>query len=125
MVHATFEVTADNFQEQVLDSALPVLVEFGADWCPPCKMLAPTIHALATKYAGKLNVGIIDSDAYPEYVQRYGVMGLPTLILFQNGQPVQRMVGFQPRERIESAASAYLQAKKPENTETQRPQRTV
>ena len=109
MVHATFEVTSDNFQEQVLGSALPVLVEFGADWCPPCKMLAPTIHALATKYADTLHVGIIDSDAYPEFVQRYGVMGLPTLILFQNGKPVQRMVGFQPKERIEAQLLPYLQ----------------
>jgi len=112
MVHATFEVTRDNFQEQVLNSALPVLVEFGADWCPPCKMLAPTVHALATKYADKLHVGIIDSDEHPEYVQRYGVMGLPTLILFQNGKPVQRMVGYQPSARIEAQILPYLQTEK-------------
>ncbi|MEO8393819.1 MAG: thioredoxin domain-containing protein [Chloroflexota bacterium] len=112
MVHATFEVTAANFQDQVLGSALPVLVEFGADWCPPCKMLAPTIHALATKYTDKMHVGIIDADQYPEFIQRYGVMGLPTLILFQNGKPVQRMVGFQPKERIEAQLLPYLQTEK-------------
>jgi thioredoxin 1 len=109
MVHAIFDVTADNFQEQVLNSALPVLVEFSAEWCPPCKMLAPTIHALAQKYQDKMHVGMIDSDAYPEFVQRYGVMGIPTMILFQNGQPVQRMVGFQPKDRIESQLLPYLQ----------------
>ena len=110
MVHATFEVTAGNFQEQVIASVLPVLVEFTADWCPPCKMLAPSIHALATKYAGKLNVGMLDADDYPELVQRYGVMGLPTLILFSEGKPVQRMIGFQPKERIEAQLQPYLGA---------------
>ncbi len=109
MVHATFEVTAANFEEQVLQSALPVLVEFSAEWCPPCKMLAPTIHALAVQYQDRLRVGIIDSDLYPEIVQRYGVMGLPTLILFKQGQPVHRMVGFQPRERVEAQVVRYLQ----------------
>jgi len=109
MVHATFEVTANNFQTQVLGANVPVLVEFGADWCPPCKMLAPTVHALATKYSDKMHVGIMDSDAYPELVQRYGVMGLPTLILFQNGKPVARMVGFQPKDRIEAQIVPYLQ----------------
>jgi thioredoxin 1 len=108
MVHATFEVTAGNFQEQVIGSALPVLVEFTADWCPPCKMLAPTMHALATKYQGKLSVGMLDSDLYPELVQRYGVMGLPTLILFSGGQPVQRMIGYQPKEKIEAQLQAYV-----------------
>ncbi len=110
MTHATIEVTAANFQTSVLNAAQPILVEFGADWCPPCKMLAPTIEYLAQKYAGKLIVGEIDSDAAPDLVQRYGVMGLPTLILFRAGQPVARMVGFQPRERIEATVAAQLQA---------------
>jgi thioredoxin 1 len=110
MVHTTFEVTAGNFQDQVIGSALPVLVEFTADWCPPCKMLAPTIHALATKYAGKLSVGMLDADDYPELVQQYGVMGLPTLILFREGKPVQRMIGFQPKERIEAQILPHLGA---------------
>jgi thioredoxin 1 len=109
MVRATFEVTAANFNDQVLAAKEPVLVEFGAEWCPPCKMLAPTIYALAAKYEGRLHVGLIDADDYPEYVQRYGVMGLPTLILFQNGEPIKRMVGYQPRERIEAQIVPYLQ----------------
>lgn len=109
MVHATFEVTAGNFREQVLASALPVLVEFTAEWCPPCKMLAPTLHALAQQYQDKLRVGLLDADEYPDYVQEYGVMGLPTLILFQNGKPAERIVGFHPRERIESLLAPYLQ----------------
>ena len=108
MVHATFEVTAGNFREQVLASSLPVLVEFTAEWCPPCKMLAPTLHALAQQYQGKLRVGLLDADDHPDYVQQYGVMGLPTLILFQNGEPALRMVGFQPRERIEAQLLRHL-----------------
>ncbi|HVU12767.1 MAG TPA: thioredoxin [Phototrophicaceae bacterium] len=112
MVRSTFEVTSANFSQTVLQSAQPILVEFGADWCPPCKMLAPTIHALAAKYEGKLAVGMIDSDAEPELVQRYGVMGLPTLILFQNGQPVKQVIGFQPRERLEALITPFLESEK-------------
>ncbi len=109
MVQTTFEVTGSNFGDQVLGATTPVLVEFGADWCPPCKMLAPTIQALAVEYQGQLRVGTLDSDQYPEFVQRYGVMGLPTLILFQGGEPVKRIVGYQPRERIEAQLLPYVQ----------------
>lgn len=112
MAYATFEVTAANFQTRVLESSLPVLVEFTADWCPPCKMLAPAIHALADKYAGKLNVGFLDADLYPEYVQEYSVMGLPTLILFQSGQAAQRMIGYQPQGKIEAMLTPYVEALK-------------
>ena len=109
MAHATFEATGANFQTQVLDATLPVLIEFTADWCPPCKMLAPTIHALADKYAGKLSVGFLDADLYPEYVQQYGVMGLPTLILFKGGQEAGRIMGYQPKERIEAMFAPYVE----------------
>jgi thioredoxin 1 len=109
MSHATFEVTAANFAAQVQQAQTPVLVEFTADWCPPCKMLAPTIHALADKYQGKLGVGTLDADDYPEFVQRYGVMGLPTLILFAGGEPVTRMIGYQPKERIEAQILKHVQ----------------
>ena len=112
MLPHTFEVTQANFQAQVLNADLPVLVEFGADWCPPCKMIAPGVKALAEKYQGKLNVGMIDADDFPDLVLQYGVMGLPTLILFRGGQPVQRIVGFQPKERIEAQIVPFLQAEK-------------
>lgn len=109
MTHATFEVTAADFQANVLNATQPVLLEFGADWCPPCKMLAPTMQYLAQKYVGKLTVATIDSDEVPDLVQRYGIMGLPTLLLFRDGQPIQRLIGFQPRERIEAQITAALQ----------------
>ncbi len=107
MADATFEVTRASFQTQVLDSPLPVLVEFTADWCPPCKMLAPTIHALAEQYKGKVSVGFLDADLSPDIVQRYGVMGLPTLILFRGGQEAKRLLGFQPKERVEAMIAEY------------------
>ena len=108
MNHQTFAVTKQNFQISVLDSDLPVLIEFTADWCPPCKMLAPIIHAIADKYEGKLRVGLLDGDINPEITQQYGVMGLPTLILFVDGLPSERIVGYVPLERIESKLLPYL-----------------
>jgi thioredoxin 1 len=109
MSHAAIEITTEHFQTLVLQSALPVLVDFGAEWCPPCKMIAPIVDELARKYEGKLVVGSLDVDAHPEIQQFYGVMGLPTLILFQHGEPVKRIVGFQPRERLEAHIKPYLQ----------------
>lgn len=108
MSHPTVDATAQTFAAQVLDSPLPVLVEFTADWCPPCKMLAPVVHEIARKYEGKLRVGLLDSDANPTLVQQYGVMGLPTLILFVNGEPAERIVGYVPRERIEAKLLPHL-----------------
>ena len=102
------ELTGDNFQEQVLDSALPVLVDFTADWCPPCKMLAPIVADIAGAYVGQMRVASIDVDAYPDLQMQYGVMGLPTLILFQNGEPVKRMIGFVPRQKIEAQIKPFL-----------------
>ena len=105
----TFEVTSDNFQEQVLQSTLPVLVDFGADWCPPCKMLDPFVEQIAEKYQGKLSVAKLDSDNSPQLSEIYDVYGLPTLVLFRHGQPIHRIVGFKPQDRIEVELAPYLQ----------------
>ncbi len=112
MSHPTFDVTDQAFATQVLQSAQPVLVEFTADWCPPCKMIAPIVHQIAQSNEGKLRVGILDSDANPHAVQRYGVMGLPTLILFVGGVPVERIVGYAPREKIEAKVLPHLATQK-------------
>ncbi len=109
MSKVTFEITAQNFDEQVLRSALPVLVDFWAEWCPPCKMLAPYVDAIAAKYQGRLSVGKVDVDTFPQITEWYDVYGFPTLMVFQNGQPVQRMLGFQPQGRIETQLIPYLQ----------------
>lgn len=108
MDNVIFEASDADFQTQVLDSDLPVLIEFTADWCPPCMMIAPYIHDIAHKYAGKLRVGIIDSDDNQQTVMDYGVMGLPTLILYVDGAPVERITGFVPQERIEAKLLPHL-----------------
>jgi thioredoxin 1 len=112
MNHLTFEATDRNFGTQVLDAGSPVLIEFTADWCPPCKMLAPIINQLAEKYEGKMRVGLLDADANPEMIQRYSVMGMPTLILFVDGAPVERIIGYTPRERIEAKLLPHLTTEK-------------
>ncbi|MEZ4666703.1 MAG: thioredoxin domain-containing protein [Anaerolineae bacterium] len=108
MNHLTFEATELNFGSLVLQSKLPVLIEFTADWCPPCKMLTPIINEIASKYEGKLRVGLLDSDLNTEIIQQYSVMGLPTLILYVAGAPVERIVGYAPRERIEAKLLPHI-----------------
>src|SRR5258706_5354521 len=105
----TFEVTSANFQETVLQSQLPVLVDFRAEWCPPCLMLAPLVDQLAQKYQDKLAVGKVDVDQFPEISEMYDVYGFPTLILFQNGQPVQAIVGYKTLNILEAQIGPYLQ----------------
>ena len=102
MSHLVFDATSQEFKTQVLESPLPVLIEFTADWCPPCKLIAPIVHDLAERYAGKMRVGMLDSDIHQDIVLRYGVMGLPTLVLFVGGAPVERIVGYTSREKIEA-----------------------
>lgn len=104
----TFDATDTNFGPEVLQAAQPVLIEFTADWCPPCKMLAPIMHDIAGRYAGRLRVGLLDADTNLNTMQQYGVMGLPTLILFVGGVPVERIVGYVPRERIEAKLLPHL-----------------
>src|SRR5512140_2387811 len=99
MGHYTFDVTDTNFQEQVLQSEQPVLLDFWADWCPPCHMLTPIMEALAQKYVGTLRIGKIDVDANPVVQEAFGVMAMPTLILFKGGQPIMQLVGYRPQQQ--------------------------
>ena len=99
--------TAD-FQAQVLDSSLPVLVDFTAAWCGPCKMLAPIVQQLAQDWSGKIQVYKLDVDQEAEISMRYQVMSIPTLILFVAGQPVQRVSGYQPKNRLVVKFIPYL-----------------
>ncbi len=87
-------ITDTTFDADVLSSRTPVLVEFGAAWCPPCRMIAPVLEAVAAERAGRLRVVTIDVDAHPSIQTRYGVLSLPTLLLFAEGRPVRRVVGY-------------------------------
>ena len=82
------------FEADVLESELPVVVDFSAEWCPPCKMLAPVLNRLAVEYQGKVTVGEIDVDENQDIAIRYGVMAMPTLGLFRGGKMIDRMVGY-------------------------------
>lgn len=92
--------TDADFEQEVLKAELPVLVDFFADWCGPCKMMAPVIDGLAEKYAGKVKVGKVNVDNSPNSAARYRVMSIPTMILFKNGEPVDTIVGAVPEKEL-------------------------
>ena len=95
-------VTVNNFEKEVLRSDKPVLVDFWATWCGPCRMLAPTVAAIAEERAEVLKVGKVDVDQEPELARRFGIMSIPTLILFKDGQAVRQTMGYQPKEALEA-----------------------
>ena len=97
------EVTDATFESDVLQSTKPVVVDFWAEWCGPCRMVAPEIEKLATKYAGSVEVRKLDVDANPQTAMRYGIMSIPTVAMFAPGQPPKAAVGFRPLEALEEA----------------------
>ena len=97
------EITDDNFQSEVLDSSVPVLVDFWAPWCGPCRQIVPMIDELAGENAGVVKIGKVNIDDNPSAAQQYGVSSIPTLMLFKNGDVVERFVGVQPKSRLQQA----------------------
>lgn len=93
-------LTADNFKEEVLESQLPVLVDFWAPWCAPCRLVSPLIGELAQKYRGRLKVGAVDVDENQRLAAEYRIMSIPTLKIFKDGQVIKEMVGFQGKEAL-------------------------
>ena len=100
MAAGTVPVTDQNFDTAVLNSEVPVLVDFWAEWCGPCKALGPKLEELATELGGKVIVAKLNVDENPEMPGKYGVRGIPTMILFKGGQEVEQIVGNQPKENI-------------------------
>lgn len=103
---ATF--TDANFDKEVIKSAIPVLVDFWAEWCGPCKMLGPTIEELAKEYAGKIKIGKVNVDENPGVSSKFGIRSIPALLMFKNGEVVGQMVGAQPKASIKSRLDTLL-----------------
>ncbi len=99
------EFTDANFQSEVLDAETPVLVDFWAEWCMPCRMLAPTIDQVASDFDGKVKVGKVDTDANRETAVNYQISAIPTVILFKGGQPIKKFVGLTSKDDLSAALS--------------------
>jgi len=104
-----FEITDATFETEALQSPDPVLVDFWAEWCGPCKMVAPAVEAIAETYDGKLRVAKMDVDANSNTPRRLGIMGIPTLILFKGGEEVARIVGYRSEEALSEELSPHLE----------------
>jgi len=96
-------VTADSFEREVLESEVPVLVDFWAEWCPPCRQLEPVIEELAREYAGRVKVAKVDVDAESSLAGRFGISSIPTIAFFEPGERPKAVMGAMPKEMIESA----------------------
>jgi len=105
----TLEFSDQNFDEDVLKSPQPVLVDFWATWCAPCRMMSPTVDAIATEYAGRARVGKLNVDENLSVASRYGIRSIPTLLLFKAGQIQEQVVGTKPLEAIKQMLDKYLE----------------
>ncbi len=96
----SMQFTDENFDKEVLKSELPVLVDFYAEWCGPCKMMGPVIDEIATELEGKWKVGKVNVDESPKSAEEYGIQSIPTLVIFKNGEAVERLMGFRGKEDL-------------------------
>jgi len=103
-------ITDANFKTEVLASSIPVLVDFWAEWCGPCRALAPIIEKIADANAGKIKVGKLNVDQNPDTAQQYGIQGIPTLLLFKGGEVAHQIVGYQSQSNIQRAVDEVIRA---------------
>jgi thioredoxin 1 len=102
------ELTDGNFDSDVLKSDLPVLVDFWAPWCGPCRIIAPIVEEIAKEYDGKLKVGKLNTDDNQQVASKYGIMSIPTLMIFNKGELIERIIGAQPKKAIKDKIDAVL-----------------
>ncbi|MBN1902110.1 thioredoxin [Candidatus Sumerlaeota bacterium] len=102
------EITDRNFKNEILDSTIPALVDFGAEWCPPCRAIEPIIKALVDEYAGRVKIGSSDVDASRSVAGQFGIMSIPTLIFFKKGEEIDRIIGYVPKDAIREKIDALL-----------------
>lgn len=105
---AATDITADKFEEDVLKSDIPVVVDFWAEWCGPCKAIGPTVDQIAEEYAGKVKVFKLDVQTEAAVASKYGVSSIPTLLVFKGGEVAERIVGFQPKGNITARIDPLL-----------------
>lgn len=102
------ELTDTNFEQEVLHSEVPVVVDFWATWCGPCRKLGPVMDEISTNYEGKVKFAKVNTEDNLEYAKKYSISGLPTLLIFKNGEPVERMAGLMPKSTIVSNIEKYI-----------------
>ena len=108
MTQATITLSDTTFDEEIQGASTPVLVDFWAEWCGPCKMIAPILDEIASEQEGKLTVAKLNVDDAPNIARRFGVMSIPTLILFSDGEPAKRVVGAKPKAALLGELAEYL-----------------
>ena len=108
MAENMMEFTDQNFESEVLGADKPTLVDFWAEWCGPCKQIAPTVEALADEFEGKLRVGKLNIDENPSTPTKFGIRGIPTLIIFKGGEPVNQVVGVRSKADLKAAIEKSL-----------------
>lgn len=113
MYDTPIHVTDAAFEKSVLQSNLPVIVDFWAPWCGPCKMVAPILDKLAKEFSGKVIVAKVNTDDNPEWAQKYGVQGIPTMLFIANGKVIHRQVGALPERMLREALTQFLEVANP------------
>ena len=108
MAHNVIELNEQNFKKEVLESNIPVIVDFWATWCMPCKMIAPAVEEIAKDYKGKLKVGKVNVDDNTSIATQYGIMSIPTLLFFKNGEVLDNLVGAVSKQDIEDKISEIV-----------------